>query len=210
MDDRTFMKVTLRLRSPILTTSVGGILLRWTFTNLFNVNWLGISEIVFCANDTDFQPGEIDFLRPAGPVVTRPSAQVLQSGSLTLICTVSSEGSFTWRWRKDGGNNDLEQGDKFSILSADGTRTSVLTINDITFDDSAVYECIASFTFPGTLPATGPSYDVQFPGKKIGQIKVFRYCDFNCDDLLPNMFGNVTCPKGGQIKWGSLHYQCPR
>ena len=29
MDDRTFVKVTLRLRSPILTTSVGGILLRW-------------------------------------------------------------------------------------------------------------------------------------------------------------------------------------
>ena len=133
------------------------------------MNRLGISEIVFCANDTDFQPGEIDFLRHAEPVVTWPSAQVLQSGSLTLICTVSSEGSFTWRWRKDGENNDLERGGKFSILSADGTRTSVLTINDITFDDSAVYECIASFTLPGTHPATGPSYAVQFPGKKIGQ-----------------------------------------
>ena len=169
MDDRTFMKVTLRPRSPFSTAPNGGILLRWTFTNLLNVSWLGISEIVFCANDTDFQPGEIEFLRPAEPVVTRPSAQVLRSGSLTFICTVSSEGSFTWRWRKDGGN-DLTRGGKFSILTADGTRTSVLTINDITFDDSAVYECIASFTFPGVLPATGPSYDVQFPGKKIGQI----------------------------------------
>ena len=166
MDDRTFMKVTLRPRAPI-STPFGGILLRWTFTNLLNVNWLAISEIVFCANDTDFQPGEIDFLRPADPVVALPSAQVLQSGSLMLICTVSSEGSFTWRWRKDGGNNDLERGGKFSILTTDGTRTSVLIINDITFDDSAVYECIASFTFPGTVPATGPSYDVQFPGEKI-------------------------------------------
>ena len=175
MDDRTFMKVTLRLRSPISTTPLGGILLRWTFTNLLNVNRLGISEIVFCANNTYFQLGGIDFLRPAEPVVTRPSAQVLQSGSLMLICTVSSEGSFTWQWRKDGGN-DLERGGKFSIQTADGTRTSVLTINDITFDDSAVYECTASFTFPGTFPATGPSYDVQFPGKKIGSIKVFRYC----------------------------------
>ena len=43
------------------------------------MNWLDISEIVFCANDTDFQPGEIDFLRPVSeePVVTQPSAQVL-------------------------------------------------------------------------------------------------------------------------------------
>ena len=166
MDDRTFMKITLRLRSPISTAPLGGILLRWTFTNLLNVNWLGISEIVFCANDTDFQPGEIEFLRPAEPVVTQPSAQVLQSGSLTLICTVASEGSFTWRWRKDGGNH-LQRGDKFSILTADGTRTSVLTINDITFDDSAVYECIASFTLPGNFPETR-NYSVQFPGKNRG------------------------------------------
>ena len=89
MDDRTFMKVTLRTRAPISNFSSGGILLRWTFTNLINVNWLGISEIVFCANDTDFQPGEIDFLRPVSeePVLTQPSAQVLRNRFLTLICT---------------------------------------------------------------------------------------------------------------------------
>ena len=76
------------------------------------------------------------------------------------------------------GETNLEQGDKFSILSTDRTRTSILTINDITFDDSSVYECVASFTFPGTFAETETrTYSVQFPGKN-GGINNYGYCDF--------------------------------
>ncbi len=47
-DDTTVRNVTLRLRSPITTAFV---LLRWTFTDLYNVSMLGISEIRMCGND---------------------------------------------------------------------------------------------------------------------------------------------------------------
>jgi hypothetical protein len=165
-DDSTFRKVTMRLRQPVSADVNGGYLIRWTFTDLYRISWLGISEVVFCGDSRDFSPSEVVFQSPASmePVVLQPSAQVLESRLLTLTCTVASQGTFTWEWRKEDGDNIRRDDPKFSILTSDATRSSMLNISNFNFGDSAVYVCEANFTYPG-ITSQARRHDVQFPSK---------------------------------------------
>lgn len=163
MLDRTFRRVTLQLRDSIPSAGAG-ILLTWTFTDLYKVDFLGVSEIRFSDDISNFALGTIEFQTPANmeTVEVVPSTQMLQSGSLMLTCTVASQGSFTWRWRKTGV--ELQSDDIISILSSDGTRTSILTINDL-FNAFGFYVCTAGSDFPGAGSKTR-SYSLQFPSKQ--------------------------------------------
>lgn len=162
MLDRTVRRVTLRPRTPIVSAGMG-ILLRWTFTDLYKVDFLGVSEVLFRSEKNDFTPGTVEFQSPASaePVILHPSAQMLEIGSLTITCTVASQGSFTWQWRKDGVELNT-----FSILSSDGTRTSILIFDGFNFHDSGVYSCTAGFDFPGAGSQTR-RHSIQFPSKHI-------------------------------------------
>jgi hypothetical protein len=166
-DDSTFRKVTMRLRQPVSADVNGGYLIRWTFTDLYRVSWLGVSEVLFCGDSRDFSPSEVVFQSPASmePVLLQPSAQVLESRALTLTCTVASQGTFTWEWRKEDCDNIRRDDPKFSILTSDATRTSMLNINNFNFDDSAMYVCEASFTFPG-IPSQARRFEIRHPSKK--------------------------------------------
>ena len=88
-------------------------------------DWVFLSEIRFC---TDLQQSEVTFQLPASNYI-QPSAGDLRKGSTELVCTVSSEGSYTWQWKRDNGmigNN----GDN-TITIGDGSRTTKLTINNL-------------------------------------------------------------------------------
>ena len=65
----------------------------------------------------------------------------LQS-SITLTCSVINSGSFVWQWMYNG--DMLYTGDQFQILIKDATRTSTLTINQLQFNYSGNYTCIAN------------------------------------------------------------------
>ena len=162
MFDSSVRRITLRPREPF---SSEGVLLTWTFTDVYNVNFFAVSEFSFRNKPIDFVPGEVEFQSPTTdiPEVVVPSAEVLNSGSLAFICTVASQGLYTWQWRKDG---ELITGDDISIQSAEATRTSflVLTFNRLNFNQSGTYSCTAHFSFPGGSSGTR-SHSMVFPGK---------------------------------------------
>ena len=163
--DSNFIKITLR---PLSSFANQGVLLTWTFTGLYNVDWFILSEIRMC-KDTQpplvFTPvNQFQFQIPSeNQTIIQPSADILASGSLVLTCTLSLQGSFIWRWRK--GTVIIQNSTKTSVLSADGTRTSILTINQLNFNDANLYMCETSYS--GQNDYGSREYNVQFPSKSL-------------------------------------------
>ena len=161
-DDYERTSVTLHLLTPLTSTYV---LLRWSFEEVYNVEWFFLSEVTFC---TDPQPPysasteTIQFLSPEANEVIQPSAQDLASGVLVFTCTVSNQGSFSWTWKQNNAviNSDI----KFQTFTADGTRTSKLIISQLNFMDGAIYTCDVSHQ---SSPSNRISrqYQVIFPGE---------------------------------------------
>ena len=77
------------------------------------------------------------------------------------MCTVSSEGSYIWQWKRN--NTFLENNGDYRITIGDGSRTTELTINSLDFSDAANYECIATTTHDVDL-RNSTVYLVEFPG----------------------------------------------
>ena len=75
--------------------------------------------------------------------IIQPSADDLRGGSTELVCTVSSQGSYTWQWEKD--NSVIGNGDpNYDITIGDGSRTTKLMISNLDFSDAGQYECTAT------------------------------------------------------------------
>ncbi len=72
-----------------LTTATTGI--RFQFTVLHDFDWFFLSEVRFC---TDLQQPEVTFQTPSSNYI-QPSAGDLRRRSTELVCTVSSEGSYS-------------------------------------------------------------------------------------------------------------------
>ncbi len=159
-NDTTVRNVTLRLQSPI---TIRFVLLRWTFTGLYNVSTLGITEIRMCGDDQPaFTREQIQFQTPSSEsVILLPSADVLAKRSLTLTCTVSNPGSFTWQWRMDG---KLLTSANIQVLGTDATRTSLLMITDFDTDDAGVYTC-SVFKNIALIDNAVRNFVIQFPRK---------------------------------------------
>ena len=168
-DDLIVRRITLRPRVPFASPAV---LVHWDFTDVYNVELFVISEVQICGDaQPDFTPSEmlVQFLSPATeePVSVQPSAEFLASEeSLILTCTVSQEGSFEWRWRRD--TVDLFSSNKTRILSADGTRTSKLNISEPDFEDAGQYSCDASFDSLNSFRTR--RHNVEFPCKWIYKV----------------------------------------
>ena len=163
-DDLIVRRITLRPREPFASPAV---LVRWDFTDLYDVEEFAVSEVQICGDtQPDFTPSEmlVQFLSPATeePVPVQPSAEFLANEeSLILTCTVSQEGSFEWRWRRDTVE-PLISTNNTRILSADGTRTSKLIISDLNFEDAGQYSCDASFDSTNSFRTR--RHNVEFPG----------------------------------------------
>ena len=103
------------------------------------------------------------FLAPLSNVI-QPSAADLTRGSTELVCTVSSEGSYTWQWERD--NVMIDNNRDYTITIGDGSRTTKLMINNLDFSDAAEYECTGTTVDLSNVPSTNSSIqDLQFPGK---------------------------------------------
>ena len=167
-NDSTRRKLTLCPRTPFsVIPRVEGILLRWDFTGVSNVDYFLLSEVKFCTDSQpNFEPGVVMFQTPAVDQIVQPSAEVFasQTPSLTLTCTVSHQGSYEWRWKR--GNvilNGTSTHQQYEILSADGTRTSKLVLKQLNFLDADIYTCEATYSFPVSFRSR--IFDLQFPGK---------------------------------------------
>ncbi len=147
---------------PFRPLSAVNLRIRFQFTVFHDFDWVFLSEIRFCTQpQPPFQIKAVIFQTPSS-IVVQPSAEDLRRGSTELVCTVSSEGSYTWQWKRDNAIIIENKGD-YRITIGDGSRTTKLTINNLDFSDADNYECIATTTHDVDL-MNSTVYLVEFPG----------------------------------------------
>ena len=127
--------------SLIFSSTSRFFLLCWNYTGVYNLNFFMVSEVDFCS-DTQ-QPGEtqITFQDPQSDnsVIIPTVEELTVTRNITLNCTMSLSGLFEWRWRQNVSM--ISTNGKFSVFTADGTRTSILT--GLSISDAAQYSCEA-------------------------------------------------------------------
>ena len=145
---------------PFRSLSAVNLRIRFQFTEFHDFNWIFLSEVRFC---TDLQPNlqpEVIFQMPPLNNI-QPDAEDLRRGSTELVCTVSSEGLYTWQWERDNAII-VNKGD-YRITIGDGSRTTKLTINSLDFNDAAEYEC-TGMTRRYANVMNSAVYVLEFPG----------------------------------------------
>ena len=123
------------------TLSTPGLLLRWNYTGVYNLDFFMVSEIDFCTNTQP--PGEtpITFQHPPSDnsVIMLTVEELTTVRYITINCTVYSSGLFEWQWSQS--ETVLSNNTRFNNFTADGTRTSILQITEPSTSDAAVYRC---------------------------------------------------------------------
>ena len=135
--ENTVNKVTLFLSNP---GPLHAVHLQMSFTGLDNIDWFFLSEIKVCTGTTP--PPSLPAIQFQSPSDGERVVLDTSSGtptSVVLNCTVSVAGVFEWRWRKD--NQILQNGGRFQITTALGTRTSKLAISQLRSTDASNYTC---------------------------------------------------------------------
>ena len=160
LEDNNVRRITLRIRSP---ASHDAYLLRWNFDKLLNVSLFMISEVQLCNDPLPvYDTSTITFKSPiSDTTIITPQSELLNNGSIMLTCTVSNEGQFKWRWIHGITRIISDSDPGTSILSADGTRTSVLITPVSASDSSFLYSCDASFTIRTGFFAR--TFEISFP-----------------------------------------------
>ena len=134
--ENTVSNVTLFLSNPV---TINALQLHMSFTGVQNVDWFFLSEIRVCTGTTPPPLPAIQFQSPSdGERVVLDTSSGTPT-SVVLNCTVSVAGVFEWRWRKE--NQILQNGGRFQITTALGTRTSKLTISQLSNTDAGNYTC---------------------------------------------------------------------
>ena len=114
--------------------------LRMSFTGVDNIDWFFLSEVNICTGTPTPPPlPAIQFQSPSDGerVVLDTSSD--SPTSMVLNCTVSVAGVFEWQWKQN--NAILANGRRYQITTADGTRTSKLTISPLLSADAGNYTC---------------------------------------------------------------------
>ena len=136
--ENTVNNVTL----PFLSNPgpLNAVRLQMSFTGVQDIDWFFLSEIRVCTGTTTPPPlPAIQFQSPSdGERVVLDTSSDTPT-SVVLNCTVSVAGVFEWRWRKE--NQILQNGGRFQITTALGTRTSKLTISQPSNTDVGNYTC---------------------------------------------------------------------
>ena len=134
--ENTVNNVTLFLSNP---GPLNALRLQMSFTGVDNIDWFFLSEIRVCTGTTPPSLPAIQFQSPSDGERVVPDTSSGTPTSVVLNCTVSVAGVFEWRWRKD--NQLLQNGGRFQITTALGTRTSKLAISQLTSTDAGNYTC---------------------------------------------------------------------
>ena len=155
--DRQVRSVTLEPLSPLAALDLR---LTFHFTEFHDFDWVLLSEVRFC-NETLTTTPALRFQTPPSQVV-QPGAAELSAGATELVCTLSSEGSYVWRWERN--NSVLSNGDpNYSITTGDASRMTKLKILNLDFSSAGEYTCTATSVYAqhnGSL-----TQEIQFPGE---------------------------------------------
>ena len=125
--------------SLIFSSTSQDFLLRWNYTGVYNLDFFMVSEVDFCNDAQSSGETQITFQDPQlDNSVVRLATKELAKNT-TLNCTVSTSGLFEWQWRQNGSM--ISSNGRFSLFTADGTRTSILQITGLIVSDAAEYTC---------------------------------------------------------------------
>ncbi len=148
---------------PFPLLSAANLRIRFIFTVFHNFDWVFLSKIRFCTQPLPpLQQLKTIILQTPSSIVIQPSADDLRRGSTELVCTISSEGSYVWQWRRDNATIMMENNGDYRITIGDGSRITKLTINNLDFSDADNYECITTTHDVDLMNST--VYLVEFPG----------------------------------------------
>ena len=135
--ENTVNNVTLPFLS--IPGPLNAVRLQMSFTGVDNIDWFFLSEIKVCTGTSPPSLPAIQFQSPSGGERAVLDTSSGTPTSVVLNCTVSVAGVFEWRWRKD--NQIIQNGGRFQITTALGTRTSKLTISQLRSTDAGNYTC---------------------------------------------------------------------
>ena len=153
---------TISIR-PFPPLSAVNLRIMFQFTVFHDFDWVFLSEIQFCTQPQPPFQLQAVILQTPSSIIVQPSANDLRRGSTELVCTISSEGSYVWQWKRDNATIMMENNGDYRITIGDGSRTTKLTINNLNFSDADNYECIATTTHDVDL-RNSTVYLVEFPG----------------------------------------------
>ena len=122
--DNQIRTISIRPFPPLSATNLR---IRFQFTVFHDFDWIFLSEIRFCTQpQPPFQQLKAVILQAPSSIVVQPSADDLRRRSTELVCTVSSEGSYVWQWKRDNGIILMENNGDYRITIGDGSRTTKL------------------------------------------------------------------------------------
>ena len=153
---------TISIR-PLTPLSAVNLRIRFQFTVFHDFDWIFLSEIRFCTQSQPLLLNNTVILQTPSLIIVQPSTDDLRRGSTELVCTVSSQGSYVWQWKRDNATIMMENNGDYRITIGDGSRTTKLTINNLNFSDADNYKCIATTTHDVDL-MNSTVYLVEFPG----------------------------------------------
>ena len=141
-DDYQVTSVSLSL---LETLSTPNLLLYWNYTGVYNLDFFMVSEVDFCSNTQPPGETQITFQDPQSDnsVIIPTVEELTVARYITLNCTVSSSGLFEWQWKQSENGRMLSNNSRFSLFTADGTRTSILQITELSVSDATEYTCEA-------------------------------------------------------------------
>ena len=127
--------------SLIFSSTSRYFLLYWNYTGVYNLDFFMVSEIDFCSNTQPPGETQITFQDPQSDnsIIIPTVEELTVARYITLNCTVSSSGLFEWKWSWNG--SVLLNNNRFSLFTADGTRTSILEITKLSVSDATEYTC---------------------------------------------------------------------
>ena len=156
--DSQVRTVTVQPLSPLTTLNLR---LTMHFTEFHDFDWMLLSEVRFC-NETQRNTTPAIQFQPPHSQVVQPGAAELTAGTSELVCTLSTEGSYTWTWERN--KSVLSNRDpNYRVTVGDASRMAKLMILNLNFSSAGEYTCTATSAY---LQHNGSlTQEIQFPGE---------------------------------------------
>ena len=162
--DNQIRTVSIRPFTPL---SAVNLRIRFQFTVFHDFDWVFLSEIRNQLCNQKF----ITFQMTSSNII-QPSADDLRRGSTELVCTVSSEGSYVWQWKRD--NAIIENKGDYRITMCEGNNTIILQ------NGTVVPSIIFNITIHNLLSADGGNYTCRgVRGESVTQLTIVEGTDPN-------------------------------